>query len=115
MELNEYQNFCNRQDGTVMYPSHGKQNIEGISYCSLSLCGEAGEVANKVKKVLRGDRPLTEDVRHDLIKELGGAFWYLSMLAMELGYTLEQVAQLNLDTINNRIKRGTLQGNGDNR
>lgn len=115
MKLNEYQNLCNRRDGSVMYPSHLEGNIESISYCSLSLCGEAGEVANKVKKILRGDTPLTLGEKHKLAKELSGAFWYLSMLSLELGYTLEELAKLNIETINSRLARNVLRGDGDDR
>ena len=112
MTLNEYQDKCNRQDGSVMYPSHGEKNNESIGYCVLALSGEAGEIANKMKKVLRGDKPVD---REAFKKELGGVLWYASMLAIELGYTLEEVAQGNLDTINSRLERGTLRGDGDNR
>ena len=112
MTLNEYQDKCNRQYGSVMYPGHGTGSLEAIKYLSLSLCGEAGECANKIKKVLRGDGPLNNKA---LMKELGGVLWYASMLALENGYTLEQVAQGNLDTIQDRLERGTLQGDGDDR
>lgn len=112
MELNEYQRRCNRQDGSVMYPSHGKGNDEAIAYNILALNGEAGELANKMKKVLRGDKPVD---RPAFAKELGGCFWYFSMLALELGYTLEEIALININEIKGRMERGTLRGDGDDR
>jgi hypothetical protein len=140
MELNEYQQRCNRQDGSIMYPSHGLGNEESTQYCILSLNGEAGEVAekaletgliqtsalglcassgqlaNKFKKILRNDPGKTlEGERAALAKELGGALWYIAMCAMELGYGLDEIAIMNLNLIADRQARNTLQGDGDDR
>jgi len=116
MQLNEYQQACNRQDGSVMYPDHGLGTLQSVDYCASALAGEAGEVLNKLKKIKRGDPGKTLDnQRVALKKEFGGIFWYLAMGALELGFTLEEIAQGNLDEIKGRQQRGTLQGDGDER
>lgn len=87
-----------------------------IDYLSLALCGEVGEVANKVKKVMR-DRQgkfFADDVE-DIGSELGDVLWYLSVLTKRLGLTLSDIAQQNLDKIQSRYDRGVISGSGDNR
>ncbi len=85
-----------------------------MSYMLLGLCNEAGEVAGKYKKVLRGDVTLDE-VREDLGKELGDVLWYLAGAATMCGLTLGDLAQGNLTKLQDRKERGLIQGNGDNR
>ena len=108
MELNEYQ----RQAAfTAIYP-----HDQNISYLALALCGEAGEIADKVKKVIRDKdgrfyAPDIEAIAH----EIGDVLWYAANLAKTLGYDLTSVAEMNLDKIKDRLKRGTLHGSGDNR
>ncbi len=110
MEINEYQNAARN---TAIYPGRG--TINGLIYAALGL-GEAGEVQNKVKKILRDDGGiLTAEKRDAIIKELGGNLWYIAMCADELGYSLEEVAQLNMDELSSRKERGVIQGSGDNR
>ena len=106
MNMKEYQD---KARVTAQYPQE-----QGVVYTSLVLVGEAGEIANKVKKTIRGDKPI-EAVRSDLMAELGDVLWYVAMLAHELGYTLEEVAQANLDKLSKRHHSGTIQGDGDNR
>ena len=106
---NEYQTAALR---TAIYPNRGQNYI----YPTLGLVGEAGEVAEKVKKIIRdGDGVLTDPIRDAIAKELGDIAWYLAVLAFELDYTLEEVMQLNLDKLRSRLERGTLTGNGDDR
>jgi NTP pyrophosphatase (non-canonical NTP hydrolase) len=74
-----------------------------IFYPALGLAGEAGEVANKVKKVIRDDKSvLTEERRADIMDECSDVLWYLASLTEELGYTLEQIGQHNLDKLSRR-------------
>ena len=66
-------------------------------YSVLGLNGEAGEVAEVVKKMIRDKgKQLSEEDRHDLLKELGDVLWYLSKIASKLGFSLEDVARSNL-------------------
>ena len=79
---------------------------------TLGLIGEAGEVSEKVKKNVRGDGPLDNQA---VAKELGDVLFYLVALAAHLGYTLEDIIGINVEKLEGRQKRGTLQGEGDNR
>lgn len=113
MQINEYQTEAR---GTAIYPNVGNDFV----YPALGLVGEAGEIANKLKKVIRDDECtqvscIPDEKRHEVAKELGDVLWYVAQLASELGYTLEEIAQSNLDKLNSRKERGTLAGSGDNR
>ena len=78
------------------------------------MLGEAGEVANKYKKVLRGDYPIT-DVREGLLDELGDVLWYVNAAIRDLGGTLEGVASKNIEKLQRRRENNTIMGSGDNR
>jgi NTP pyrophosphatase (non-canonical NTP hydrolase) len=98
--LADYQAGARR---TARYPGHG---LQGLSYTALGLAGEAGEVANKVKKVIRDDRAtLTDEARNAIADELGDVLWYAAMLAHELGVSLEAVAARNLAKLRDRAER----------
>lgn len=86
----------------------------GMGYLALKLNGEAGEVAEKVGKGLRGDYPIRSK-REEILLELGDVLWYLSQLARELNYTMSEVAEANIAKLTSRKARMQLQGNGDNR
>ena len=96
----------------AIYPTKGKD----LSYPILGLNGEAGEVAEKYKKVLR-DRKGFMDAETDveIAKELGDVLWYLSDIAFELGISLETIAKMNIEKLSSRQSRNTLYGDGDNR
>ena len=109
MDLNQYQEQARK---TATYPNVGKNPI----YPTLGLCGETGEVAEKVKKVIRDGRGIFDQKACDQIKlELGDVLWYVSQLSSELGFDLEEIAKLNLDKLSSRSKRGMISGEGDNR
>ncbi len=82
----------------------------------LGLSGEAGEVAEKFKKIIR-DRGgvVTPADTQEIVKELGDVLWYVSAIADYLGVSLEQVASENLDKVLSRKARGKSRGSGDNR
>lgn len=82
---------------------------------TLGLVGEAGEVAEKIKKKYRLPEYRTEVDKHDIAKELGDVLWYLTALGEFYGVTLEDIAALNLDKLRSRKQRGVLGGTGDNR
>lgn len=97
-----------------MYPGAQLQTPDGINYALMGLLGEAGELANKWKKVLRGDRDLST-AKLELRWELGDTLWYVARLAEELGIDLNSVANANLEKLRDRKKRGTIRGVGDHR
>ena len=108
MDMNEYQRQART---TAIYPETAQ-----IIYPALGLCGEAGEVAEKVKKVLRDNKgTFSAEKRRELVKELGDVLWYIANLAADMDYDLGDVAQLNLDKLQSRAERNVLQGSGDNR
>ncbi len=82
----------------------------------MGLVGETGEVADKIKKVIRDDGGiLSEEKRRDIEKELGDVLWYIANLAIELDLSLDEIALKNLDKLKDRWDRGVLHGSGDNR
>ena len=93
------------------YPNVGSGSDEALSYCALGLCGEAGEYAEKIKKKLR-DGTFEKELA---VKELGDVLWYVTRSAAELGYTLEQVANINYNKLRDRQQRDVLGGSGDTR
>ena len=109
MDLNEYQAAALN---TAVYPNQGTN----FAYPALGLAGEAGEVADKLKKVIRdNDGVLTDQVRDAVAKEIGDVLWYVSVLAYEMDYDLNAIAQINIDKLASRQQRGVLTGSGDNR
>jgi len=97
---------------TKIYP----QGELAIPYVVLGLMGEAGEVAEKVKKVLRDNKGnFTEEIKQSLGKEMGDVLWYLACLCDELGLNFDDVAQDNIDKLAKRAQEGKLSGSGDNR
>lgn len=110
-DLNDYQTSAAQ---TAVYPKAGK--TVQILYCALGLAGEAGEVANKVKKLYRDDRgELTEQRRAEIADELGDCLWYIAMLALELDTRLSDIAARNLAKLRQRRIGGSLHGDGDKR
>ena len=109
MDFQDYQQQSRR---TAVYPEAGRNFV----YPALGLCGEAGEVAEKLKKVLRDNGgELSEQTRTAVAAELGDVLWYVAQLASELGLDLGAIAQANLDKLASRQQRGVLQGSGDQR
>jgi len=82
-----------------------------LAYCALGLTGEAGEYSEKIKKLLR-DGNLNKELS---AKELGDVLWYLTRSAHELGYSLEEIAKMNIAKLEDRRARSALSGEGDER
>ena len=82
----------------------------------LGLSGEAGEVTEKFKKVLRdGNGKLTEDSKREIVKEMGDVLWYLATISRYMGVPFSEVAEGNIEKLSGRLERGTIHGKGDNR
>lgn len=106
--LQEYQSATQQ---TAIYPKH-----RGLEYCILGLAGEAGETAGKFSKVIRDDTGvLNEKRREALIDEMGDTFWFLSQAATELGLTLTELANRNINKLAKRKEENKLSGDGDKR
>lgn len=109
MTFNEYQK---KSRETAIYYNKDKNYI----YPTLGLVGEAGEIAEKIKKILRDNGgAVDEKDKVELVKELGDLLWYLSQLSTELGLSLDDIAVSNIEKIISRKERGVLHGSGDNR
>lgn len=109
MTFEEYQKESLK---TALYPNRG----ENFIYPTLGLAGESGEVAEKIKKVLRDkDGIIDETTKEKIKKELGDVLWYVSQLATELNLSLDEIAEVNLKKLLSRLERGVISGNGDNR
>ena len=109
MTFAEYQKWAQE---TAIYPNKGNNYI----YPVLGLTGEAGEVADKVKKIMRDENGIvSEEKRSEIEKELGDVLWYISQTAVEFGIDLESVAQKNLEKLKSRLERNCISGSGDNR
>lgn len=107
--LNDYQKDAK---ATAVYPNQGSN----LAYPALGLTGEAGEVADKIKKIIRDqDGILNETDPQAIAKEVGDVLWYCATLASELGITLEDIAKLNIEKLRSRKKRGVISGSGDDR
>ena len=97
---------------TAQYPNLGSNNI----YPTLGLVGEAGEVAEKVKKVIRDKKGIfDEESKKGIKKELGDVLWYLSNLCNEFNFEFEEVALQNLEKLKLRAAKGKISGSGDDR
>lgn len=113
MTLNEYQGHALK---TAIYP----RTPLGILYPFLGLASEAGEVAGKMSKIVRGDFIGATDTMNKahtglIKKELGDCLWMIAACAAELGATLEEIDAGNVKKLQDRTDAGTLQGDGDER
>lgn len=119
MILAKYQELIKK---TAIYPK-----TIGIAYCALGLAGEAGEVANKIKKLYRdtpllarviveeGTDSITDAIKPDIKAELGDVLWYITALAQEFDLSLEEIMEYNMEKLLDRRNRNVLGGSGDNR
>lgn len=109
LTFDEYQKAAR---STAQYPGVG----QNIYYPTLGLAGEAGEVAEKIKKLMRDNNGvLTPERREALKKELGDVLWYVAALCSELGLTMGEVAEQNVEKLRDRKERDAIRGDGDNR
>jgi NTP pyrophosphatase (non-canonical NTP hydrolase) len=127
MDFKEYQERANETaiyppvlvpgppDGSEILQSSMLEELE-VVYPALGLAGEAGEFANKVKKIIRDNQgKLSETVRQDLLDELGDVLWYVAACVSDLDGNLEEVAIGNVLKLQSRKERNVIGGSGDNR
>lgn len=128
VSFDDYQEFTRT---TAVYPGCDDQNFNSAAYCTFGLTGEAGEVAEKMKKRYRlggpnaflprsvvdyNGKPETyEEFVEAMKKELGDVLWYVAGLSTELGLKLSDVAHGNITKLSSRKDRGVLKGKGDDR
>lgn len=96
----------------AVYPEKGTCSNVALLYVACKLNGEAGEVAEKIGKYHRDGGALPRDA---IVRELGDVLWYIAAIASELNIPLVEVAQINLQKLEDRKARGKLHGEGDNR
>lgn len=109
MDFSDYQTKSRK---TARYPAIGHPVI----YPALGLVNEAGEVAGKIKKVFRDkDGQINDETRDALKAELGDVLWYIAQVATELDLSLDEIAEYNIAKLYDRLDRGRIQGDGDNR
>lgn len=107
-----FDEYVEKAMSTAIFPNAGTD----LAYPTLGLVGEAGEIANKVKKVIRDDAgKLSQLRRNELVQELGDVLWYVAILAKTLDASLADIAAGNLAKLAERKERGTLRGSGDQR
>lgn len=110
MNLNDYQKQA------LTTASSTGDNFKDLLHWVLGINGEAGEVAEKLKKIIRDkNSEMSEEDKKELAKEVGDVLWYLAVFSHHLGVDLEDIAQSNLDKLQSRKARGVLSGSGDNR
>ena len=108
----DFKTYQKKARETAQYPKLGSNNI----YPTLGLVGEAGEVAEKVKKVIRDKNGIfDEESKKSIKKELGDVLWYISNLCNEFGFNLDDVALQNLEKLKLRAEKGKISGSGDDR
>jgi NTP pyrophosphatase (non-canonical NTP hydrolase) len=108
MNFEDYQTQASK---TAIY-----NDADVIIYPALGLLSEAGEVAGKIKKVLRDNNGHFDPVqRQNIADEVGDVLWYIAALCTDLGIGMENIAQSNLNKLNSRMARGVIGGSGDNR
>ena len=96
---------------TAIYPRE-----QAIIYPTLGLAGEAGEVANKVKKIIRdGSDSKDEKLVSEIKSEIGDCLWYIAVLANDFNIKLSDIASANIEKLATRKSKGTIHGSGDNR
>lgn len=115
MKLDEYQKFTNIT-AKFKYAKGKKILAPDLVYPVLGLNGEAGEVAEKVKKLIRDKKGVvSKEDRRAVALELGDVLWYLAQSALRINMKLSEVAKLNIQKLESRRARDKIQGSGDNR
>ena len=108
-------------------PDAGQYQAECLDFClydgfgdnpiypALGVANETGELLGKIKKIMRGDYELTDEVRQQITDEMGDVLFYVAVLGFELGIPLSLAMSRNIDKLRDRAARGVIKGDGDNR
>ena len=107
MNTSDYEKFT---ETTAIYPKDRE-----LEYLCLGLTSESGEIAGKVKKLIRDKKELTINAQGEIISELGDTLWYVTRLCAVMGITLEELMENNYTKLSSRKERGVIGGSGDNR
>lgn len=111
MDFDEYQKLASR---TATFD--GKSEEYALMYLGLGVTGEAGEIAEKLKKLLRNDDGAVSQEKRDALKqEIGDVLWYLSQLARVLDIPFSEAAKANIEKTTDRAARGVIKSSGDSR
>ena len=120
MDFDEYQKLAIKTDldaeflGEVM-EKHSLNTVAFIDK-ALGVAGEAGEFADKIKKIMRDKKgEFNEEDREAIIKELGDVLWYVAVTSLYLGVPMSELANKNIEKLKSRARRNTLKGSGDDR
>lgn len=108
MQANEYQK---RTMDTAVYPQAGSGSAIELYYLAMGVTSEAGEIAGKIKRVIRDGQLDTAGLVH----EVGDVLWYAARLADALGFTLEDVMRINYAKLMKRKENNVIKGSGDSR
>lgn len=112
----QIQDYSTQALSTDLYENTDDISSHAMLEKVFGLVGEAGEVADKFKKLLRDkDGVASAADKLELAKELGDVLWYINSVGHYLGYSLDEIAQANLDKVLSRKARGVTRGSGDNR
>ena len=106
MHISKYQEWTR---STAVYPGAGENGFNEILYLTLGLVSESGEVAGKLKKIIRGDAVDPEA----FVSECSDVLWYLARICDNMGITMEQLADYNVNKLTKRKESGTIKGSGD--
>lgn len=107
--MNEYQ-------AAALTTARPKTAKDELYHLLLGLCGEAGEIAEKAKKIIRDqDSDFSKLDTEDLKKELGDVLWHIAVISDYFDISLEDVGQTNIKKLADRMKRNVISGSGDNR
>ena len=111
MDFDRYQRLANRTGNFT-----GKQAEFSLMYLGLGVTSEAGEIADKIKKVIRNDDgTMSREKREAILFEMGDVLWYLSQLARHFDVPFSKVANMNIKKLADRAKRNVIASNGDTR
>lgn len=120
MNFDEYQKMAIKTDldSNSMGEITEKKCLNTVGFIdkALGVAGEAGEFADKIKKIMRDKKGFyTDEDLEAIVKELGDVLWYVAVTSLYLGVPMSELAQKNIDKLQSRAQRNTLQGEGDDR